>query len=409
MGSCDGLLLLFRSMNINEGYVCNPFVGDYVKLPNPISKLPTPLHAVVGFGFSSETNDYKVVVIAYYPRPLPNYIFSRVYVCGLSDYNWRVWGESPYLLVGHQCASKAVVNGVAHWVSSCPNKLIVSFDLGYEKFDTVSHPVTGLEGGNYSLGVLGGCLSVTDYSTIDCVGIWVMKEYGVKESWTKYVGALCFQNNDELLLLYNNQTLFSYNVVTTRFKKLSIRGLPHWFDVVPHVASLVSLSRNASVKTNDYMVIVILCCHLTDMGEKIDRVMDMGDSPLIVLYDLSTLDPIKETLVQNLDFKSWLLYISSMHIDPLPTPTRKENWVSTCIFIKLGHGQGPAKISYGIRKWGPKIITFVNPVMPFPTNKIIGCNNIRSKDKLMLLKFFNEPCYVVELIHCFVTVWNYYR
>ncbi|KAK6919375.1 F-box associated domain, type 3 [Dillenia turbinata] len=258
MGSCHGLLLLFHSMDINEAYVCNPFVGDYVKLPNPITALPRPRNVVVGFGFSAEMNDYKVVVIVYYPGLLvTDDMISRVYACGLSDCNWRYLGESPYL-VFDQSASKAVVNGIAHWVTFCPNKLIVSFDLGYEKFGIVSRPEIGLEGGSFSLGVLGGSLSVTDSSPIDCVGIWVMKEYGVKESWTKcfnikfsdvgwnirYVGALCFQNNDELLFLYNNQALFSYNVVTTRFKKISIRGLPHWFNVVPYAASLVSLLRN---------------------------------------------------------------------------------------------------------------------------------------------------------------------
>lgn len=35
--------------------------------------------------------------------------------------------------------------------------------------------------------VLGGCLSLTDFKEDDraVCGVWVMKDYGVKESWTK--------------------------------------------------------------------------------------------------------------------------------------------------------------------------------------------------------------------------------
>ncbi|PON58766.1 hypothetical protein TorRG33x02_290210 [Trema orientale] len=58
------------------------------------------------------------------------------------------------------------------------------------------HPDYGDRGFHMNLGVLGDCLCVISNYTSnrtkdfrkrksDCVDIWVMKEYGVKESWTK--------------------------------------------------------------------------------------------------------------------------------------------------------------------------------------------------------------------------------
>jgi hypothetical protein len=75
---------------------------------------------VVGFGFSSMENDYKVVKIVYYShrgsiRPsggnLPQ---SSVEILSLRSLTWRSLGEIPYQIFGKR-PSQVLVNGRLNW------------------------------------------------------------------------------------------------------------------------------------------------------------------------------------------------------------------------------------------------------------------------------------------------------
>ncbi|OIT20018.1 hypothetical protein A4A49_55354 [Nicotiana attenuata] len=79
------------------------------------------------------------------------------------------------------------VNGKLHWdtsddyYSNYNSKDIMSFDLADEKWETVEQPYNG-EGTQFlKVGVLKSDLSVTEYKRSH-IDVWVMKEYGVKES-----------------------------------------------------------------------------------------------------------------------------------------------------------------------------------------------------------------------------------
>ncbi|XP_049374657.1 F-box protein At3g07870-like [Solanum verrucosum] len=261
LGSCNGLLCLFDPIVKYLTHILNPCSGDFVFLPNPIRDLGDPVNVVVGFGFLPKRNVYKVVEIVYYRREIVrddnDDLRSGVCVYTIGDDSWRCNSSSPYSLRGRDL-SGACVNEALHWVSSGYDgpKLvdqIVGFDLENEVFGVIPHPDFDSGRLNYTLGVLQGCLSATRRKCQDYVEIWVMKDYGVKESWTKRLKIVCsevgliigavqplfFQRNGELMLQHGG-TLLCYNPLTKTLRELRISGMPRSFKAVVHVGSLVS-------------------------------------------------------------------------------------------------------------------------------------------------------------------------
>ncbi|CAL5391104.1 unnamed protein product [Camellia sinensis] len=268
LGSCNGLLCLFDPLTKTLKYICNPCNGAYAPLPNPIrpspsstststsTSSPLPLEVAVGFGYLPQSNVYKVIELVYYSSA----IFSgdsrpEAHVLTLGDRSWRHIGNAPFSLIRGSKASQAFVNGALHWLSDSPGfDCIVSFDVGEEQFGVVPHPEFESGQLHYRLGVLRGCLSAANYSYAEYAEMWVMNEYGVKESWTRYfkvncsevglrigfVRPLCRRRSDEVLLLHGSSSLLCYDPITKRLKELSIATLPPALQVVTHVGSLVS-------------------------------------------------------------------------------------------------------------------------------------------------------------------------
>lgn len=84
------------------------------------------------------------------------------------------------------------VNGVIHWVS--PRRpefgignLIVAFDLGLEEFRLLPQPNYGAREKDFVLdvGALEGHMCLMCNYDLVKVDVWMMKEYGLKESWSK--------------------------------------------------------------------------------------------------------------------------------------------------------------------------------------------------------------------------------
>ncbi|XP_059635339.1 F-box protein At3g07870-like [Cornus florida] len=259
ISSCNGLLCLVDRMNRDPIYICNPFTRCCTKLPIRIDPPQNIGGLVMGFGFNPTRNEYKLVEIINSSGPFM-VSESTVYVYTLGDGFWRNKGNVPYVILSQQLAlasSEAFLCGALHWLCLFPAKHIASFDIANELFGVIPYPEMVVDGGGgLSLVVLGGCLSIMDSSFHEHIDLWIMKDYGVKESWVKsfsirfhlvgwdiikYVRTLCVQGNGELLMLHNNQALLSYSPRAMTLRKLRIAGLPSWFEMVNHVGSLVSL------------------------------------------------------------------------------------------------------------------------------------------------------------------------
>ncbi|KDP30858.1 hypothetical protein JCGZ_13801 [Jatropha curcas] len=275
VGSCNGLLCLWHSLYKDECYIYSPFTRYYIKLPEA-KQFQTPKRVALGFGFHPKTKEYKVVRIVYYKKEdgevdnpqLRRYLLPesevQVLTLGNGSLNWRIKGKTSYQLLG--MSSGVLVNGRLHWLT-CRHRYqslrtLISFDLEDEKFREVPVPSRESFGRHCSrLVILKGCLSAVNQG-FRSLYIWVMKEYGVKESWIKEfsIGAsiprdlyyhpeqsiqnfsqarvLCVLSNGEILLQYYCRSLVSYEPNSGTFKELGIRCLPESFNAVVHIASL---------------------------------------------------------------------------------------------------------------------------------------------------------------------------
>ncbi|KAM7490862.1 hypothetical protein LguiA_033783 [Lonicera macranthoides] len=260
INSCNGLVCFSQLsfLGSNDAYnicVCNPVLREYIFLPNsPHGTLFDSYNYNCAFGFSHKTNQYKVVL---------NYGSNHraeIYTLGQRSRSWRSIESSPYCIWNHYYNS--LLNGVLHWLgrhSSCP--FICSFDFVTEQFRAVPEPSEFsrremLLWDDMQVGVIDGNLSICDYSHRDHVAIWVMRDYGVKESWSKDIvinhmsydtnrgsyEPIMITGNGEILVIFNNKCMMLYNPKSEAFgSELKIPGVGSKFRGVAHVSSLISL------------------------------------------------------------------------------------------------------------------------------------------------------------------------
>lgn len=283
VGSCNGLLCLSDSLYNDSLYLYNPFTTNSLELPECSNKYHDQ-ELVFGFGFHQKTKEYKVVKIVYFRgssssyrgRGRIQYKQSEVHVLTLptrrdQSLSWRSLGKAPYKFMKRP--TEALVNGRLHFVTRprrhVPDRKFVSFDLEDEEFREIPKPdCGGLNRINHRLVNLKGCLSAVVYGNYGKLDIWVMKSYGVKESWGKeysigtyvpkglkqssdrpmwiwknaengkVVRVLCVLENGEILLEYKSRVLVSYDPKLGKFKDLVVQGMPNWFHTVVHVGTL---------------------------------------------------------------------------------------------------------------------------------------------------------------------------
>ncbi|GLT54807.1 hypothetical protein SLA2020_279740 [Shorea laevis] len=128
------------------------------------------------------------------------------------------YGPGPHYLIRYW-SSPVFVSGALHWSANTPPRqgafrnVIVSFNMKDEAFGEVGMPksLQGLEGLNVTVALLDGLLALVHRNEDGYEAshdVWVMKEYGVAESWTKLfdvrIGALDrvigFTKSGEVLL-----------------------------------------------------------------------------------------------------------------------------------------------------------------------------------------------------------------
>ncbi|KAJ9160061.1 hypothetical protein P3X46_025497 [Hevea brasiliensis] len=247
-GSCNGLICFGLPGKL---YLWNPSTGDFKKLPKYNSG---GLHCRLGYDKS--INNYKVVVIVSTRAPLIN----QVEVLTLRTKTWRRVQDFNYYIDNPDAI---LVNGALHWeaYSDSTNGIIsnlVAFDLAEETCSIVPKPAYQRTSNAHSwLGVLGGCLCLCDKigSGIDA---WIMKEYGVKESWMKLIsvpsqvfkdrnlGTRCFRpillSGDGVMVgILNNKFLVKCNLNNNSFQLIrKYVGVFYLIVVIVYEESLVS-------------------------------------------------------------------------------------------------------------------------------------------------------------------------
>lgn len=265
--SCNGLLCItgiFRKKPVT--YVCNVITGEYMTLPRP--KNDKLKRKICGFGFSQITKQYKVIQ-GIYQRG--QFYSARVEVYTLGTKKWRNIGDLPHSFVKPYYYNDIgpFLNGALHWLVQPHNNstFICQFDIENEQLKSFPSPPVQdfgptIHKNSMHLGVSGGFLYLCEnLSTSSSVEIWVMKDYGVKQSWTKEfvisnpqwrsetVHILNYGLNKKMeamegaeLYVLHGSKLSAYNN-RRHVRELDVCGINTYYNVIPYVPSLVSLKE----------------------------------------------------------------------------------------------------------------------------------------------------------------------
>ncbi|KAJ7012937.1 F-box protein CPR1-like [Populus alba x Populus x berolinensis] len=268
VGSCDGVVcLLDRGFVDNDrAALWNPSIRKTVSIPRPNVTFTSHGSFVnsLGFGFDSVSNDYKLVRVVYLQDcsfgfdevPLLVEVYTMRRGC------WRMITNDLKYVIREQSAC-AFLNGACHWFGynsverDEPRHAAVAFNLGDEVFVQIAVPDCLLWDHfiDVSFTVLDGMLSLVPCKKwlwgVTPTSVWVMKEYGVGESWTKLFNiehlegierVVAFRENNEVLVAREYGELISYDPNTNNWD-CKLFGDADSFYLDTFVESLVLLSE----------------------------------------------------------------------------------------------------------------------------------------------------------------------
>ncbi|XP_057786311.1 F-box/kelch-repeat protein At3g06240-like [Salvia miltiorrhiza] len=186
--SANGLLFLCEGDG--DIFVCNPITREYIRLPSPLPRpysKPRLQRHTYGFGVSRSSGKFKVVRILSATPERPDRCDCQVYTVGTVRWRRIVCGS---MLEYEERSKGALLNGKLHFLASERFSYGVScIDLETELFSTFSPPPLSDPHMTRNLSVLGDCLCVCDTASVFRpdyeIHLWLMKEYGNYESWTK--------------------------------------------------------------------------------------------------------------------------------------------------------------------------------------------------------------------------------
>ncbi|KAM7258044.1 hypothetical protein ACFE04_013785 [Oxalis oulophora] len=268
LNSCRGFLLLATDVySCNPTVLCNPFTREYVTLPIGDMDYKISIRVVSGFGFCAESKKFKVVRLVYRGKgnaragsrrlQLPENRMAEVYTIGGAD-SWRVIGPAPKYPEQSFPSFSTYFNGVMHWVcdKNGPD-YIVTFDFESECFGTLPPPPIFviepvLDRTKMMIGVLGGCLCLSNN-----LELWVMKKYGVQDSWTKVYAidvlphgshqVLKSLGQGKVLIKYRedhhfDDRIISYNPVENNCKEFEEVSDLWSFSAIPHTPNFMTFT-----------------------------------------------------------------------------------------------------------------------------------------------------------------------
>ncbi|XP_026377556.1 F-box/kelch-repeat protein At3g06240-like [Papaver somniferum] len=306
LGSCDGLVCLSdydKSSSYGADDICiwNPSTKEYKNIPTPPNSEHSNMdQGLYGFGYDDKIADFKLVRVAEIPKPVgssdgcedgsvmqiltsisdtssevkaswvSSHSVVQIYTLGSNSWRTCQCQDMPYYFPDG-IKPGVLVNGALHWYAVDKREYyeaIISFDMTNEIFKEVAritgsmlHPVVCDYSIDYNnVSVLGGCLCILHKTYGVKVDVWVMQEYGVKESWTKKftitqksitetgrLKIVCeFQNNE---IIFDTDTcLVYYDPNNNIDKRLRIHGASMYQGVEQYVTSIVTLGSGTYVE-----------------------------------------------------------------------------------------------------------------------------------------------------------------
>ncbi|AES95608.1 F-box protein interaction domain protein [Medicago truncatula] len=264
VNSCNGLLCLSEPYTVNHLVVCNPIIGEFIRLPEAIGIANTRKPICAALGFQPKTNEYKVIRMW---KRCDGWCYkSDVMVVEMHTLGTATWRnvEVDPMFSFTRLGSPTCVNGALHWINyddKNKTRSILCFNFESEKFQSFpSPPHPHHKRLSITMVELKGFLYICESTVNSCV-VWLMKKYGIGESWTRVFCSdnfngipLCFglcrpvkhfENGGGALLIQNSYSCDSfiyYEPETRVFKVYSVDGaVSPWFELFPHSPGLISL------------------------------------------------------------------------------------------------------------------------------------------------------------------------
>ncbi|XP_071727486.1 F-box/kelch-repeat protein At3g06240-like [Rutidosis leptorrhynchoides] len=160
-------------------------------LPNQIQSTEGNIVNSYGFGVGSLTEEYKVIRVFQDIGLSKRVLHAEIYTIGTRKWRNLSLGHLTYSLDG---LNGTFLNNHVHWNIrhyEDTSENICSFNIDNETFQLFPSPPVSLDENTYTnriLGVVKGCLCYSYYTRTTCeITIWVMKEYGIENSWQKEV------------------------------------------------------------------------------------------------------------------------------------------------------------------------------------------------------------------------------
>ncbi|OAY37722.1 hypothetical protein MANES_11G123900v8 [Manihot esculenta] len=255
-GSCNGLLAMYNGQGI---ILWNPSTRKHRTLPRFWGRSHCEYELLRGFGYDAVNDEYKLIVLI---QPhMDNNVRVVVYSLKANSLT-RIKYLHNYSII-RKCNNRrsigVLVGGSLHWVvelkGDTKGRVILAFDLVEEKIYELAIPDMNMNGHSYlHVEELGGSLAICGLAGDWIFEIWVMKEYGKMESWTKifykasasthlneipcpYMKALCClrtKAGDDVLLLYNynGKSFFLYDMQQRSAEKLEIFGPSEQYKII---------------------------------------------------------------------------------------------------------------------------------------------------------------------------------
>jgi F-box interacting protein len=265
--SCDGILCVTLDGRGGSAVVlCNPSLRKYSTLPLLENHRKRKLHySLFSFGYDHFNDVYKVIAISG-SKDKDNE--ADVYTLG-TNY-WRSIQDFPYTSpYYHGVFVGGTVNWLAYEVSNSSHcRVIVSLDLEKESYQKIAPP--DLVKNHWELGMFRDCLCIFARNDLGqnprpynmFLDVWIMKEYGIKESWTKlfnfsyveyqyqyqytYLETVYISNEDHVLFIFHDlenlkSKLLVYNSNNGNVKIPKIQHNNKFTNPRVYVESLISL------------------------------------------------------------------------------------------------------------------------------------------------------------------------
>jgi F-box interacting protein len=188
----NGLFCLFDTSEDCPIMLWNPSIRKSFVLPKPWFSSKGYSNRTIGFGFLPATNEHKVIMFSFRRSKPKAAIFE------LSTGSWRVinlGGNSYAPAKADVWPVQARSKDILHWSASCISKefsttpnWICSFDMKNENFGTLMVPSCLCDNDNVLLLTYADreSLYLAEYTDgLYFCTIWIMKEYGVADSWEK--------------------------------------------------------------------------------------------------------------------------------------------------------------------------------------------------------------------------------